>query len=419
MSAILPSGSHARIFMQLVEELRTTLAHFHDPEYRPPALLCAVAGCQAGDAPNRLHAVILQAIQDMRPDPVAPSGARSVRAYEVLFHRYVLGLTQEDTAGRLFVSVRQLNRLQRKAVHALAAKLWASRPSDVPWPSEGPVDPDATLEAEDEDEPVGAWRSQAEKELASLQVDAAGSVCDVQEQIAHVLELAATMAAKHDITIEVAHVQPHLVAAIHPTVLSQMLVAAIWRLTRCVSSGPVTLFASLEDGDATITLTGTVAPDAKSLVPDLFRDILTPDGASVEAVMAGEKVFLHIRVPSSGRKTVLVVDDNADLIRFYRRCTAGAHYRIIHVAQGQGLFETIQRCAPDAIVLDVMLPDVDGWRLLMQLHEHPATRDIPVIVCTVVRDEDLALSLGAACYLSKPVRPREFLQALSQVLPRG
>ena len=71
---------------------------------------------------------------------------------------------------------------------------------------------------------------------------------------------------------------------------------------------------------------------------------------------------------------------------------------------------------PDIIVLDVMLPDVDGWELLSQLHEHPLTRSVPVIVCSVVGEEDLALALGAKVYLPKPVRRQQFLQALDQAV---
>ena len=64
-----------------------------------------------------------------------------------------------------------------------------------------------------------------------------------------------------------------------------------------------------------------------------------------------------------------------------------------------------------------MLPDIDGWRLLMLLHENAETRTIPVIVCTVVREEGLALSLGATRYLAKPVGPRDFIETLNQVSP--
>ena len=87
--------------------------------------------------------------------------------------------------------------------------------------------------------------------------------------------------------------------------------------------------------------------------------------------------------------------------------------------QGQRVFEIVEDFAPDVIVLDIMLPDVDGWELLALLHEHPVARSIPIIVCSVVREEDLALALGAALYLPKPVERQQFIRALDQVLSQA
>jgi len=130
-------------------------------------------------------------------------------------------------------------------------------------------------------------------------------------------------------------------------------------------------------------------------------------------------LFLWIEVPSVGKVRVLVVDDNPDMVRFYRSSTLGTRYEIVELAEGKDLFRTIDDSAIDVIVLDVMLPDVDGWQLLMRLHPDRTARQIPVIICSVVREESLALSLGAAHYLAKPVGRREFLQALNRVLPQA
>lgn len=61
-----------------------------------------------------------------------------------------------------------------------------------------------------------------------------------------------------------------------------------------------------------------------------------------------------------------------------------------------------------------MLPDIDELQLLIRLRANPTTSSIPVIVCSVARERDLALSLGAFRYLKKPIRPREFMQAPDQ-----
>jgi len=115
---------------------------------------------------------------------------------------------------------------------------------------------------------------------------------------------------------------------------------------------------------------------------------------------------------------VLVVDDNEDLVHFYRLCLAGTTYRIVAVGEGRRAFEMIEAKRPDIIVLDLMLPDIDGWELLAQFHEHPLSRSIPIVVCSVVREEDLAFALGATVCITKPVRRRQFTQALDKALSR-
>jgi CheY-like chemotaxis protein len=70
---------------------------------------------------------------------------------------------------------------------------------------------------------------------------------------------------------------------------------------------------------------------------------------------------------------------------------------------------------PDAITLDVMLPAVDGWEVLQKLRAHPQTRHIPVLVCSVLKGRDLALSLGAAGFLAKPVNRDGLMRSLAEL----
>jgi DNA-binding response OmpR family regulator len=121
-----------------------------------------------------------------------------------------------------------------------------------------------------------------------------------------------------------------------------------------------------------------------------------------------------VTLPLADEITVLVVDDNYDLVHFYRRYAAGTRYRIVHVPNGRDALVAVDAYAPGIIVLDVMLPDVDGWELLGQLHGNPASRGIPIIVCSVIREAELALELGAMQYLPKPVRRSELLAALDR-----
>jgi CheY-like chemotaxis protein len=150
---------------------------------------------------------------------------------------------------------------------------------------------------------------------------------------------------------------------------------------------------------------------------DLVEEIMATQDGSFEIRLTDHRLVFEVRLPSTDKGVmVLVVDDNLDLVNFYRNYTTDTRYQIVHLSEGKHLFETVADLRPDIIVLDVMLPDVDGWELLTYLHEHPDTRAIPVIVCSVVKREELASALGATLYLPKPVRRRQFIQALDQVL---
>jgi CheY-like chemotaxis protein/AraC-like DNA-binding protein len=366
-----------------------------------------------------VQSAIFAAVEDiLQPQPSTPAGARTKRIYDVLHSRFVLKLTQEETASRLHMSISSVKRAQREAVHTLARQLWQrfrqeSSPGDLAETVKAKKRRPGT---QGHDAQAADWRSQAKHELASLQASAPGVVSNVGETIRRVLELERARSSWHDVHADMAFVQPGLVAAIHPSVLRQILIAVLGRLARRTSTGEIQVYASLEDGNVKITLATTISAESRINENEFIRDILKPDDVSITVHIEGEHTFAHVRAPSPGKITVLVIDDNSDLVHFYRRATRGTKYRIVHLAEGEGALEEIRASTPDVIVLDVMLPDIDGWELLMRLYESTATRSIPVIICSVVREKELALSLGASLYLSKPVEAEKFRQALDQAL---
>lgn len=394
-------------FEEFKQHLRSTLAHLYDPTYRPPEDVWAATACAPQQGVEAVQAAIIQAIEDLKPAPDVPPTARGRRIYELLSCRYIQHLTQEETAERLSITPRHMRREQVEAVHALALHLWEqSRIEEIQPP-----------EAMTADAGPSEWRSQVKQELASLQKSAPGAVADVGETIQRARELASTLTSRYGVSLEVELAQSNLLTAIHPSALRQVLVTAISKLAPLVLAGRITLCAEREGRSVKIIITGRPTAAAGKL-PDgnLIQEILDTQRGSVEVTADGDRVSFRVTLPSADKVTVLVTDDNLDLVHFYRRYTAGTRYHVVHAAQGQRLFEMIEASVPDVIVLDVMLPDIDGWELLAHLHEHHATRSIPVIICSVIQEEELALALGAALYLPKPVRRQQFIQALDQVL---
>ncbi len=109
---------------------------------------------------------------------------------------------------------------------------------------------------------------------------------------------------------------------------------------------------------------------------------------------------------------VLAIDDNTDTLQLLQRYTAGTQYRLIGTRDPEQALSLAEKLSPQIIVLDVMMPQVDGWKVLGRLQQHPLTGHIPIVVCTILAQEALALSLGASAFIRKPITRQEFLAAL-------
>jgi len=85
---------------------------------------------------------------------------------------------------------------------------------------------------------------------------------------------------------------------------------------------------------------------------------------------------------SSGRARVLLVDDSPATLYLLRAVFEGEQYDVVTASDGLEGLDAVQRCAPDLIVTDAVMPGLDGFALLRRLRENPATRLIPVIMLT-------------------------------------
>jgi CheY-like chemotaxis protein len=115
------------------------------------------------------------------------------------------------------------------------------------------------------------------------------------------------------------------------------------------------------------------------------------------------KVGFTLHLPRVPRRTVLLVDDNSDILELYQRYLQPREYRAVSVQSGGEALRLASQLHPHAIVLDLMLPEQDGWEILQRLTNHPDTHSIPVVICSILRARQLAMALGAAAFLEKPV----------------
>jgi CheY-like chemotaxis protein len=141
--------------------------------------------------------------------------------------------------------------------------------------------------------------------------------------------------------------------------------------------------------------------------------------AGPEAERVEEPEALTGLTVSPDRKLILAVEDDGGVITLYKRYLEKHGYQIVGLGEGEQAVRWARELSPYAIILDVLLPDKDGWAVLEELKSSRETRQIPLVVCTIASDgEARALSIGAADYLVKPILEEDLLQSLERLEER-
>ena len=104
-----------------------------------------------------------------------------------------------------------------------------------------------------------------------------------------------------------------------------------------------------------------------------------------------------------GAATVLVVDDDPAVLDLLGIALGKEGYRVILAGSGEEALAQARAERPQVITLDILMPRMDGWAVLVALKADPELRDIPVVVVTILKDRGMALTLGAADFMTKPV----------------
>ncbi len=118
-------------------------------------------------------------------------------------------------------------------------------------------------------------------------------------------------------------------------------------------------------------------------------------------------------------RTVLAIDDDARLIDLYRRYLEPKGFTLHGLINPREAVAAARALKPQIILLDVVMPDYDGWKVMNDLKGHAETRDIPVIICSILAEQEKARSLGATDYLVKPILDVDLVAALSKLNGSG
>ena len=396
------------------DELRAALAQLYDPAALRGSRLIGCLGLDdRSDAVGALRRILVEAIQALKPEERAPAQSRSWRYYHILYSRYTEQLTQFEVSKDLGLSVRQLRRQEKRALGVLADKLWARYGLGAYSESDRNLKP-GTLGREEE----LAW-SQTAFSTESVAVESlVGSALETIQPMLGTTEV--------QVACELSDGLPRLsvqLAPVRQALLNIFTTALDW-----IKEGRLAVRAAHQAGEGYVTLSvsgyGSLAAGAAELGAErlsVARELVEFSDGSLEVISDGDgdaAFVFRLTLLTDSQITVLAIDDNPDTLQLLQRFTADTRYRLLGESDAERSMALAEETQPDMILLDVMLQDVDGWELLGRFRAHPQLGDRPVIVCTILPQEELALSLGAAGFLSKPLSQRQLLAALDAQVDR-
>jgi CheY-like chemotaxis protein len=372
---------------EFIDDVKTALENLYDfPSLQRHSLIRRLPASNESPVPH-LRRLLTEAIESLKPQTNASIRSSAGRIYSLLHLHYVGGMALPDTAQELGLSLRQIYRDLRRGQENVSTILWYELEQD------SPKDTLSSVEAEvarlDGDlSPVN---------LSALLEMAVRAVQKLAERIGTVIELDL---GENPLTISSN-------AAIAQQVIINLISQSLQQLQ------PQRLEISIEAYPQIRLVAKEIASKDFSLDPVISQLMLQLYWTSQEQHKADTWMQV-IRLRREGT-SLLLIDDNEGLTDLLTRYLAAPMYRCIVAHRGEDGLRLAQELLPDAILMDLMMPGMDGWELLQRLRTIPETRKIPVIICSVIHDPELAYSLGASAFVSKPIEKERLLGVLREL----
>jgi CheY-like chemotaxis protein len=416
--------------------VRDGLNNLQDPSYLRASPLVAVFKIPLRfDTPSELQRILVEAIQALEPRPDEPPDSRAWRMYESLYYRYVERYDQDAVASQLGMSDRQVRREQKAALEALAYKLWEEYvdpgPAALQTQTSGTLPSSASPRAGASPQAGASLAASAPlaasaitEEVTWLKNEPPEDPADLNLLLPAVVELLRPLAANYGVQIVIDADDAPKVAAVDAIVMKQVLINLLSiAIPRTPRQNPLSLKAAVNAWEIQVTVdlpapASSAAPlsiDEQSQM-EMARYLLQHYGGRLSAVETRAVLRVTLTLPGLEQLPILLVDDNESIHQLFQRYASGTRYHLISAHNPADVLPIIERTAPQVILLDVMMPRIDGWELLGRLRSNPATSSIPVVICTIMAQAEVALSLGAKGFLQKPVNRQAFLTCLDRLM---
>jgi CheY-like chemotaxis protein len=407
---------------EMSQLVRNALAHLYDHASLQSHPLVSILGLDQNlDLMTRaqeVRRILLECIEALKPEGRNHGQVEAVRAYAILTYRYVDGLSMQEIADKLALSERQTYREHTKGVKAVAElmldKVHKNGGANVP----------STSTVQDT---TGDRLSMAQAEVERLRQQVNAETLNLQEVLEGVLKMLAPLSEQTGIQVKLSSPKQWPPVVADRVMLRQAFLNLLSRALGTLVQGDLVIKASGQKRGLLINIcestkvsrieTVTPAHPQPGLVgKTVAQALLEAQGGHLEIQNREGKWQAQILLPTSSRMTILVVDDNADIVALFKRYLGGRNISVIGTTDGEQALPLATELQPQVITLDVMMPNQDGWEILQKLKSSPDTKQIPIIICSVLNEPHLALSMGANDTITKPVSRVKLLEVLRHYL---
>jgi CheY-like chemotaxis protein len=396
---------------ELLGLVRSALAHLYDHAFLQNHPLAAMLDRENNldqvSRAQRVRRLLLDCIESLRPPTDAP--ADTARAYAILNNHYLDGLPMPYVADKLGLSQRQAYRELEKGVKAITNLLWERIGHEVAPATSAPGASDNR-------------RQIAQQEVERLRPAAHAENVDLADLLSKISVLLNPMSERTGIRIELSAPEKWSSVVADRTMLRQALLNLLSHALRVVRGNVIVAVARANDGWQIDLHESAIAVERSSVKFDdieqteigltVARSLIAASGGRLEIEQGAGKWHARIFLPLARQATVLAIDDNADIVALFQRYLGGHAVSVVGAKSAEEALRLAVELQPQVITLDIMIPNQDGWEILQKLKTTPETKHIPVIICSVLHEPQLAQAMGASGYVTKPVSQERLLETL-------
>lgn len=389
-------------------QLQNFLNNFYNPGFEPEAGLLEVLGLPPQRGGDAAREAVSAAIEELNITPSLPQATKAQRLYQVLHSRFIQGLSQEAAAEQLTLSTRHLRRLQVEAIHVLATRLLQERERQLRQPSL------AEVNSPGQETGLADWSDSLRTEIDALHVNSSDLSSDLGAVFSRVSQLYAFLPQARRVPLEITPPSEKRILPLHPAALQDVLLGLLNLVTAQANQRAISLCSSQDNSETTLILGFDEPEGDHAELKRQLQTIAETVGIRTTHHHTDGRIEVELVFPPAQMKTLLVVDDNDNVLSLYRRFLEGTFFRMHALKSEAALFAFLEANPVDIILVDILMPDIDGWDLLVKLRQHLEGHPIPLGICSVLGSREIALGLGADFYIQKPVDRKTFIQTLTQ-----